>query len=257
MTNVIKSLQVDQKRVRVITLNNSPAECEQKNMSPHDHDKEQVERAATELLTEARRKAQHLIAEAEETVRLKMQKLEQREETLHEKVNAVLEEAKMRGYEAGYESGKADGLQAVEQIVHDARQLVTSSKEDYTKRLSEAEPMIVKLAIKIAGKVIGKQVTESLDDWQSLIAAVLKEVKEREDIHIHVHPSKYKMTLQHKKELQAIVNDSAAVYIYPDEKLTELGCLITTSFGTIDATVDSQLSEIKSQLLEIVEEADV
>lgn len=257
LTNVIKSLQVEQKPVKVITLHDAPSIPSQQNVASHRCNEQQVEQVSNQLMAEARQQAQQMIAEAEETIRLKMKDLDQREQLLDQKVREAIEEAKVKGYEAGYENGKADGLQTVEQFVHEARQLVTASQIDYKNRLQEAEPMIIKLAIKMAEKVIGAKLMENPDYWKSFIATALKTVDEYEDIHIHVHPSNYEMTLQHKKELQAILHDSASIYIYPDEKLPELGCVITTAFGTIDATVDSQLAEIKNQLLEIVEEANV
>lgn len=42
-------------------------------------------------------------------------------------------------------------------------------------------------------------------------------------------------------------------YIYPDEELSEMDCIIESANGRIDASIDSQLEEIKNKLIELLE----
>ena len=42
-------------------------------------------------------------------------------------------------------------------------------------------------------------------------------------------------------------------YIYPDDELEETSCIIESENGRIDASVDSQLEEIKIKLFEMLE----
>ena len=41
--------------------------------------------------------------------------------------------------------------------------------------------------------------------------------------------------------------------IFPDDDLKETDCIIESTFGRIDASVDSQLHELKLKLLQILE----
>ena len=57
-----------------------------------------------------------------------------------------------------------------------------------------------------------------------------------------------------KQEIPEVVTSmgfEATVLIVPDENLTEGGCIVTTSNGVIDATIESQLSIISKVLKEV------
>ena len=43
-------------------------------------------------------------------------------------------------------------------------------------------------------------------------------------------------------------------YIYPDDELENDGCVIESSNGRLEASVDEQLEQIRIKLLEILEE---
>lgn len=79
-------------------------------------------------------------------------------------------------------------------------------------------------------------------------------MREQSEVKVYVHPFYYEMLVQQKDELRAVFNQPTDIFIYPDEQLTENGCVIETPFGRIDASVDTQLQQIKQQLLERLEE---
>jgi flagellar assembly protein FliH len=68
-----------------------------------------------------------------------------------------------------------------------------------------------------------------------------------------VNPSRYSFLLSRKDELIALFPREVDFYIYPDEDLLEEACLIESANGRIDASVDSQLDEIKNKLIDLLE----
>ena len=55
----------------------------------------------------------------------------------------------------------------------------------------------------------------------------------------------------------ALAADSEAeLQIVPDVTVDEGGCVVRTSFGSIDARIDTQLSELKAVLMEVATRAE-
>ena len=67
----------------------------------------------------------------------------------------------------------------------------------------------------------------------------------------------YEELLSKKEELMTIFSNVVNLFIYPDSDLSEDSCLIESSSGRIDASIDTQLSEIKVKLTELLESESV
>jgi flagellar assembly protein FliH len=59
-----------------------------------------------------------------------------------------------------------------------------------------------------------------------------------------------------RAELTLAVDSEAELVIVPDATVDEGGCVVRTSFGSIDARIDTQLSELKAALMEVAAETD-
>lgn len=252
LANVIKSVSKEIKEAKVITLRTAIRPVEKE---PNiEIDRQKMEQIENELIQEAKEKANSLLKQAEEEINKKIEALKKEEDSLQEKISAAMEDARVKGYDEGFQLGRKDGEQSMHNLIEEVRQLVDASREEYVKKLAEAEPMMIKIAIALAEKIVGNNLEEQPERWSHVVKTAVKEVKEHENIKIFVHPSKYERTLNDKKTFKAALNESTDIYIYPNEELAEDACMIETSFGTIDASIDTQITEIKKQLLEIVEE---
>lgn len=255
LVNLIKCTTEDlDKKAKLITLNRTVQIKTRHNENNRDLHTDSREQIANEMIAEAKEEADKLLYETEKLIQKKKLQLQKEDEALQNKIKEALEEARLQGYQEGYDQGRLDGEKSISQSVLEAQRLVDAAKKDYLNKLKEAEPEIVKMAVKITEKVIGETLKQQPEQWTSIVKTVLKEVKEHENIRIIVHPTKYERTIQQKRELLSVLNDSTDLSIYPDQELHENGCLIETSFGTINASIDSQLSEIKRQLIEYIEE---
>jgi flagellar assembly protein FliH len=54
-----------------------------------------------------------------------------------------------------------------------------------------------------------------------------------------------------RDELVLHVDSQAELQIIPDSSVTDMGCVVRSSFGSIDARIDTQLQEIKHALRQI------
>lgn len=232
-----------------------------KNVTIERSNEELAGEKPVELLPTREDEIQLALEEAEKIRQQAREEYEQLQHQLNEDVlsaqkNAeeLFKQAEESGYNDGFQKGLQEGQKQYEAFISEARNIIDASKHDYYLRLEEAEPVIVQLAVKVAEKIISHSLATNNDQWLSIVKGVLNEVREQEQVKLYVHPNWFELTLSHKDELQLLLPNCENVYIYPDAHLEENGCFIETPFGRIDATVDSQLSEVKYALLEKLKE---
>ncbi len=226
----------------------------EKDRSDHANDLE-VTALKQNLLHEAYIEADEIIKEAEEKARLFDKRMEEREKQVEEDAQEAFTQAKESGWEEGYQQGKKRGFNAYETELEQAKQIIELSKKDYYTKMDQAEPDILQLGICVAERIIGS-VLEDASSWTSLVTQAVREMKDQEEVEIFVHPHRYEMTLQHKNELHQLAPHVKHVLIYSDPQLDKNGCTIETSFGKVDASVGSQLQELKDQLGELLRQGE-
>ncbi len=156
------------------------------------------------------------------------------------------------GFQSGLKEGRDKGYEEFVTILSEARQIIDASKKDYDLYLSSSEEVILQLAMTVAEKIIGVHLSTKPEDFKNLVKNAIKEVKEHSDVTIHVSPQFYPYIVEQKEELLAILNRETDLFIYPQEELNETDCVIESSFGKINASVDTQLTEIKEKLFSLL-----
>ncbi|MCH1623785.1 flagellar assembly protein FliH [Fredinandcohnia quinoae] len=207
-----------------------------------------------EILEEANSKAKKIMDDAISYSNAIRQQMEQERQNWEIEKLQLIENAKEEGFLIGIQQGKEAGYAECNDLIAEGKEVIEASKRDYDQYLQSSEEVILKLGIKIAEKILSTHLTEHPDDYLYLVKKAIKEVKEHTNITIHVNPSYYPLFVKQKDELLAIFNRETDIYIYPSEELKETDCLIESSFGKIDASVDSQLMEIKEKLLSFLME---
>lgn len=166
---------------------------------------------------------------------------------------ALIKSAEESGFNSGFNEGKAQGYAEYRQLILSAQETVTASKVDYQSHIESSEKVILEIGLKVAGKILGKKVEENEEEFLALVKRALKNARDYKDIRLHIHPSHYQDLLAQKHELIAVFPKEIDFYIFPDDELKEDSCLIESENGRIDASVDSQLEEIKLKLFEFLE----
>lgn len=164
-----------------------------------------------------------------------------------------MEQAQKEGYQQGIEDGIQKGYREMAESIAYAREMIDLAKQEYGEKIEAAQPVVLELAMKVAGKIIGYELNENESTFLSIVKRAIKEVRNYCDVQLHVHPSQYPFVLSQKDELNAIFPKNTDFYIYPNEDLSENSCVIESENGRIDASVDSQLQEMKVKLIELLE----
>ena len=165
----------------------------------------------------------------------------------------IREHHREEGHQQGYQSGIVQAQQEVRvEWEHNLEEASTILKDAYRTReqiIQEAEPFIVELSCNIAEKIIGKQLSLEPEVVLEIITRTLSRRREQGEITLCVSPANLAFVQAAREELNATIDSQAELVIIPDSSVKDEGCVIRSKFGSIDARIDTQLSEIKRELL--------
>jgi flagellar assembly protein FliH len=272
LSNLIKSFQYvpvdDRKRLEnhhhyggsesESELNGERAEGSEAEMLQARVD-EETQRLTAEMLEDAKEFAEKQVREASEEAERLLQEAreqidswwqEQRQQDEH-----LTEALRSQGFQQGFEEGKVQAeldLQVqIEEMMKEARGVLEEAYVAKDQIIQEAEPFLVDLACGIAEKVIDKQLSVEPEHTLELIRQNLSRKREQGMITLCVAPDQFSFVQAAREELALAIDSQAELQILPDATVKDKGCVIRSSFGSVDARIDTQLSEIKKELIRI------
>jgi flagellar assembly protein FliH len=159
------------------------------------------------------------------------------------------------------EEGRAAGLLVAEQVLSERmdRQLATSiaAVEAAVARIQAArdewlahwERTAVHVAVKIAERVIRREVAHTPQITLDLVREALELAAGSADIKLCMHPDDAKSLGQHADRLARELTRIGTVELVADPSITPGGCRVDTRFGVIDQQFANQLARIESELI--------
>ncbi|MFX3631320.1 MAG: FliH/SctL family protein [Candidatus Pristimantibacillus sp.] len=173
------------------------------------------------------------------------------------------EAATQASHETGYERGFAEGseqaaVQLQQEWEHQLAEASTILKSAYDMReqiIQEAEPFLVELSCAIAEKIIGQQLSAAPELALDIIRKSLARRREQGVITLCVAPAQHAFVHAAREELNLVIDSQAELQILPDSTVKDFGCVIRSAYGSIDARIDTQLSEIKRELIQLAHQS--
>ncbi len=222
-------------------------------LSLRDQILQDAEQFAATRLQEATEESEKLLTDAQQEIDVWW--LQKREED-----EAAAAASKEEGYELGYTEGRAQAEQAVHlewaQKLSEAAEILKSAYAMREQIIQEAEPFLVDLSCSIAEKIISQQLADAPDMAIDLIRRSLSRRREQGVITLCVSPSQLPFVQAAREELHMAIDSQAELQILPDSTVTDHGCVIRSVYGSIDARIDTQLSEIKRELIQLAHHND-
>ena len=206
-----------------------------------------------EIVQAANKQAEELLARARQEVDEMKNRanLETTQEAEQIKA-AAAEEGNKQGHAAGFQQGlteaKAKMAEQVRQTTELCNAMIAAAEQDARLLLLEAEPKIIEMVLAISRKIIYDEVEERPAVVLDLVRGALERVRDQNQIVIHVSPDDYEFIMQSRQQLQAVVGAERLLTLTADAVLGKGGCLIETSFGTVEAGIDTQLESIRRVL---------
>ncbi|MEB2357683.1 MULTISPECIES: flagellar assembly protein FliH [Bacillus] len=221
----------------------------------HEEELANETEASQLVLSDAEDQASRIVEQANNELEKTMAEINQRRADFEEERMQLIEEAKQAGYQDGFQKGEADAMSQYRSILDQANDIVSLAKQDYEEKIESSAEKIVELAFELA-KRVWYSAEDTKDQFLALVKQVISEVKEYDDISIYVDPKHYDHVMEYKDELIRILQKDTHLAIYSDEKAPKGTCYVETSFGKVEASVDTQMNQLKEKLLEVIDSGD-
>lgn len=138
------------------------------------------------------------------------------------------------------EQGRAEGLLA---YVEKTRELDAALTGFYRN----AEPGIVRLALGIAGKLLGAEVRTRPEAIAELVRDALAGVRQARRVTIAVNPANVERLRERSHQLE--LSTACEVQVVGRADLDPAGCLIESDCGIVDARLETRLETLERALL--------
>jgi type III secretion protein L len=112
----------------------------------------------------------------------------------------------------------------------------------------ETEKDLLRLAVRLAEKIIGREIKAEKRTVTDIVAAALQNARQQEKLTVRVNPSDLSLI---EEEREKFLPSGRARFIdfIADPRVASGGCLIESEVGTIDARLETQLRVLERALL--------
>ena len=215
------------------------------SVTPKPSAEEKAMAAADTILQNAQARADQLFADAmKEIARLKSIAAEEAE--------TLKKQAIVDGSQQGLAEGNRQMLDQLQQTAERCNELLATATQEAKQIVLAAERQIIELVMTITRKIISDELEERPEIILGVVREALGRVRDQDHLNIHVSLDDYERILQSRNELQSIVGSEKSFAVTADTVLERGGCLIETSFGTVEAGIDTQLESIRKALQEML-----
>ncbi len=247
LSNVIKRTYTDEMEekitIRLLTMNRS--------RQPHEETDGSIQPLQNnEYIEKAIEEANLIVERANQEADQIRRQIEKEKRLFAEEKEKIYQQAHHEGYSKGIQLGQEKGYREVEELIQYAKSIVDEAKIEYQNCVGKSEQTILTLSLKVAEKILCSSLNENEERFLPLVKKAIDEVKNYKEVQIYVNPSRYALLVNKRDELLPHFHDGQ-LYIYPDENLSETGCIIETDGLRIDVGLDTQLREIKKKLFEL------
>lgn len=216
----------------------TPEEILQEAQEMREEAKDVVIRAkddAGRIITEAQNKAKKLIEEC----KLYCQSIEST--------------SGREGFELGKDEGRKAGFEEVANLVEETRRTLHQAFGERDRLMKSVEAEAAKLALKIAERIIGTEISMRPDIVLDMVSSTIEKVKDREHVIIYVHQEDLEYVKENAATFGRIVDGIKSFEIQADPRVDRGGCIIETNLGSVDARINTKLAAIETAFKDVEE----
>jgi flagellar assembly protein FliH len=189
--------------------------------------------AVKELLAVAQQQVETIIADAQREAELLRHR--------------AYEEGLAEGREMGKEQARQEFLPTLVAFAQLGQSLIVL-EEQLIERFT---PQLVRFALEIAEKVVGKAVEQDPDIIASVLERARAELPQARSIRIWLHPLDYQELTECRPDLVWVGEKGGrTVEVFSTEEVERGGCRVETEMGLVDATIPVQMQEMQRQMLD-------
>jgi type III secretion protein L len=148
---------------------------------------------------------------------------------------AVFEDAAQRGYSKG---------------LGEWNEILVKAWKSHDDLVARSEQELVHLAVKIAERIVGEELTTSPDRILSIVNEAVKAARAEKKLSIRVAPQHEDSVRAHVESLRPLLGDVRPIVVVGDPSIEPTGCVVESEIGIIDAQLESQLKRLEEALLQ-------
>ena len=161
-----------------------------------------------------------------------------------EEADSIREAAAKEGYQEGLSHAQEDIRELKNSLLN-----FGNAKQEVFDRIA---PEILSISMEIAKKIIKKELSQSPELLLDSVKAILATLsKDETKIMIKANSNQIDMLREEVPQVVTGLGLESKVIIIADDSIIEGGCVITTTNGVVDATIDTQIAIISEALKEI------
>lgn len=161
-----------------------------------------------------------------------------------EEADAIREAAAKEGYQEGVMQAKEDIAE-----LRNSMEIFLNAKQEIFDKIA---PEILSISVDIAKKIIKQELTQSPEVLLNSVHDILKGLsKEESKVTIKTNPSQVSLLKTEVPKIAETIGLDAKITVIPEDTVDEGGCIVTTTNGIVDATIDTQISIISEALKEV------
>jgi flagellar assembly protein FliH len=161
-------------------------------------------------------------------------------------VEEIRNEALRQGTAQGREQATQEILPSLVAFADAAQALIVFEE----RLISRYTGQIVQLALEIAEKIIGQTMHQDPQMVESVLERAKREVADARQIRIWLHPTDFQLLAEARPDLVKMGDEAGRkIDVAASEEISRGGCRLETEIGLVDATIPTQLDEIRRQLL--------
>lgn len=158
------------------------------------------------------------------------------------------EEAREAGWLAGHEEGRLAIEENLNETIATIHHLTQSVVEAHDQFLRDSQEKLGQLAVAIAKKIIGKELSLNPKVVTDIVAQALQAASIRGACCIRLNPKDYEIVEPYWNAVPSLQPSGKTWELIPDPNVQFGGCIIEANGGTIDAQIGTQLEQIETAL---------
>jgi len=158
-------------------------------------------------------------------------------------------QARERGFAEGQQAARKQFEAELQRVLEQVARSVKELAQERRRLHREAERDLVRLAVAIARKILRREIQLDAQVITGIAKAVLEKLELRDLLVVRAHPQDAPILAEYLKGLGA----PERVQIVADRSLERGSVVAETTRGTLDGSVETQLSEIERGLVDLVE----
>jgi len=143
-----------------------------------------------------------------------------------------------KGYREGFDAGLAKWNDILAQTWR--------ARDDFFRR---NEPDIIRLAVRMAEKILGEQLRLDPTSIASIVREAMKGVRRDRNLVVYVNPAEVEHARKGFSSIEALLGEARDVEVRPNPNVKPGGCIVESELGVIDARLETQLGLLEKALL--------